>query len=52
MNETFSISDESIQKLTDISIKYSNIISNVIEETQKSIIGQESIIKKIKGEFW
>ena len=46
-NGNFTITDKKIQELTDISIKYSNIISNVIEETQKSIIGQESIIKKI-----
>ena len=46
-NGNFTISDKKIQELTDISIKYSNIISNVIEETQKIIIGQESIIKKI-----
>ena len=46
-NGNFTITDKKIQELTDISIKYSNIISNVIEETQKSIIGQKSIIKKI-----
>ena len=46
-NGNFTITDKKIQELTDISIKYSNIISNVIEETQKIIIGQESIIKKI-----
>ena len=35
MNETFSTSDENIQKLTDISINYSKIISNIIEEIKK-----------------
>jgi len=47
MNETFSISDENIQKLTDISIDYSKIISNVIEEIKKNVVGQDEVIKKI-----
>ena len=47
MEQNFDISDEKIKKLTDISIKYSKIISDVIEEAQKSIVGQNDIIKKI-----
>ena len=46
-NEKFTISDKKIQELTEISQKYSKIISNVMLETQKNIIGQEDIIKKI-----
>ena len=47
MNETFSTSDENIQKLTDISINYSKTISNIIEEIKKNIVGQDDVIKKI-----
>jgi hypothetical protein len=46
-NETFTISDENIQELTNISIKYSKIISSVMKESQKNIVGQEEVIKKI-----
>jgi len=46
-NEKFATSDKKIQELTEISQKYSKIISDVILETQKNIIGQEDIIKKI-----
>ena len=46
-NEKITTSDEKIQELTEISQKYSKIISNVMLETQKNIIGQEDIIKKI-----
>jgi len=46
-DEKFTTSDEKIQELTEISQKYSKIISNVMLETQKNIIGQEDIIKKI-----
>ena len=46
-NEKITISDEKIQELTEISQKYSKIISKVMLETQKNIIGQEDIIKKI-----
>ena len=46
-NEKFATSDKKIQELTEISQKYSKIISNVMLETQKNIIGQEDIIKKI-----
>ena len=46
-NEKFTTSDKKIQELTEISEKYSKIISNVMLETQKNIIGQEDIIKKI-----
>ena len=46
-NEKFTTSDKKIQELTEISQKYSKIISNVMIETQKNIIGQEDIIKKI-----
>ena len=47
MNETFSISDENIQKLTKTSTEYSKIISNVIEEIKKNIVGQDEVIRKI-----
>ena len=47
MNETFSISDENIQKLTDTSTDYSKIISKVIEEIKKNVVGQDEVIKKI-----
>ena len=46
-NENFTISDEKIQELTEISQKYSKIISRVIAETEKNIIGQEDVVKKI-----
>ena len=46
-NEKITTSDEKIQELTEISQKYSKIISNIMLETQKNIIGQEGIIKKI-----
>ena len=46
-NEKFTTSDKKIQELTEISQKYSKIISNIMLETQKNIIGQEEIIKKI-----
>ena len=46
-NEKFTTSDKKIQELTEISQKYSKIISNIMLETQKNIIGQEGIIKKI-----
>ena len=46
-NEKFTTSDKKIQELTEKSQKYSKIISNVMLETQKNIIGQEDIIKKI-----
>ena len=46
-NEKFTTSDKEIQELTEISQKYSKIISNIMLETQKNIIGQEDIIKKI-----
>ena len=46
-NEKFTTSDEKIQELTEKSQKYSKIISNIMLETQKNIIGQEDIIKKI-----
>ena len=46
-NEKFTTSDKKIQELTEISQKYSKIISKIMLETQKNIIGQEDIIKKI-----
>ena len=46
-NEKFTSSDKKVQELTEISQKYSKIISNIMLETQKNIIGQEDIIKKI-----
>ena len=47
INEKFTTSDKKIQELTEISQKYSKIISKIMLETQKNIIGQEDIIKKI-----
>ena len=47
MEQKFTISDEQIKELTDISKKYSQLISKVIEEAQKNIVGQNDIIKKI-----
>ena len=46
-NEKFATSNKKIQELTEISQKYSKIISDVLLETKKNIIGQEDIIKKI-----
>jgi len=46
-NENISISDKRILELTDISMKYSKIISEVITEVKKNVIGQDEIIKKI-----
>jgi len=46
-NEKFTTSDKKVQELTEISQKYSKIISNIMLEAQKNIIGQEDIIKKI-----
>ena len=47
MEQNFAISDEKIKKLTEISLKYSQTITQVIEEAQKNIVGQNDIIKKI-----
>ena len=47
MEQNFDISDEKIKELTDISVKHSQIISKVIDEAQKNIVGQNDIIKKI-----
>ena len=47
MEQNFSISDNKIKELTEISKKYSQTISKVIEEAQKNIVGQNDVIKKI-----
>ena len=47
MEQNFSISDDKIKELTNISLKYSQIISKVIDEAQKNIVGQNDIVKKI-----
>jgi MoxR-like ATPase len=47
VEQNFSISDEKIKELTNISLEYSKIISKVIDEAQKNIVGQNDIIKKI-----
>ena len=47
VNETFPISDDNIQELTNISTKYSKVILSVIKEAEKNIVGQEKVIKKI-----
>ena len=47
MEQNFTISDDKIKELTKISIKYSQIISKVMDEAEKNIVGQSDIIKKI-----
>ena len=47
MEQNFTISDDKIKELTKISIKYSQIISKVMDEAGKNIVGQNDIIKKI-----
>jgi MoxR-like ATPase len=47
LEQNFTISNEKIKELTKISLKYSETISKVIDEAQKSIVGQDEIIKKI-----
>ncbi|MDC0605255.1 MoxR family ATPase [Nitrosopumilus sp.] len=47
MEQNFAISDDKIKELTNISLKYSQTISKVIDEAQKNIVGQNDIIKKI-----
>ena len=47
MEQNFAISDEKIKELTDISLKYSQKISEVVDEAGKNIVGQNDIIKKI-----
>ena len=47
MEQNFTISDEKIKELTKISIKYSHIISKVMDEAEKNIVGQNDVIKKI-----
>jgi len=46
-SEKFSTSDKKIQELTTISQNYSKIISNIMSEAEKNIVGQQDIIKKI-----
>ena len=47
MEQNFNISDDKIKELTKISIKYSQIISKVMDEAEKNIVGQNDVIKKI-----
>ena len=47
MEQNFNISDDKIKELTKISVKYSQIISKVMDEAGKNIVGQDDIIKKI-----
>lgn len=47
MEQNFNISDDKIKELTKISVKYSQIISKVMDEAEKNIVGQNDIIKKI-----
>ena len=47
MEQNLTLSDKRIKELTEISLKYSQIISKVIDEAQKNIVGQNDIIKKI-----
>lgn len=46
-NNSFQITNNEIQKLTEQSEKYSKILSDVLTEAQKNIIGQENVLKKI-----
>jgi MoxR-like ATPase len=47
LEQNFAISDEKIKDLTKKSLEYSQIVSKVIDEAQKNIVGQNDIIKKI-----
>jgi MoxR-like ATPase len=47
LEQNFTISDDKIKELTKISVKYSQIISKVMDEAEKNIVGQNDIIKKI-----
>jgi len=47
LEQNFTISDDKIKELTKISIKYSHIISKVMDEAEKNIVGQNDVIKKI-----
>ena len=47
MEQNFTISDDKIKELTKISVKYSQIITKVMDEAEKNIVGQNDIIKKI-----
>jgi len=47
LEQNFNISDDKIKELTKISVKYSQIISKVMDEAGKNIVGQDDIIKKI-----
>jgi len=47
LEQNFNISDDKIKELTKISVKYSQIISKVMDEAEKNIVGQNDIIKKI-----
>jgi MoxR-like ATPase len=47
LEQNFTISDDKIKELTKISVKYSQIISKVMDEAGKNIVGQNDIIKKI-----
>ena len=47
MDQNFAISDERIKELTDISMKYSQTISKIIDEAEKNVVGQKDVIKKI-----
>ena len=47
MEQNFTISDDKIKELTKISVKYSQIISKVMDEAEKNIVGQNDVIKKI-----
>ena len=47
MEQNFTISDDKIKELTKISVKYSQIISKIMDEAEKNIVGQNDIIKKI-----
>jgi len=46
-NNSFQITNKEIQDLTNQSEKYSKILSDVLIEAQKNIIGQENVLKKI-----
>ena len=43
----FEITNKEIQKLNKQSEKYSELLSNVLNEAQKTIVGQQDVLKKI-----
>ncbi len=46
-NDIFEITNKEIQELNKQSEKYSELLSNVLSEAQKTIVGQQDVLKKI-----